>query len=150
MSPPSGVAVFDTNVVVSGFLSPHFGPGRIVEWLRRGAVRAGLDDRIISEYEEVLSRPEFCLPRHEVAIVLKRIQSQAAFAIVAPAHLVRGLPDTDDAPFAECAIALECPLVSGNTKHFPSTVIGSLPVLTPRQFIDASETGESTSTTAPD
>jgi len=107
MSDAPEVAVFDTNVLVSGFLSPHGDPGRIVEWLRSGAVRAGLDDRIISEYEEVLTRPEFTLPRHEVAIVLKRIQSQAAFAVVSPAHLVRGLPDADDAPFAECALALE-------------------------------------------
>lgn len=72
MSDAPGVAVFDTNVLVSGFLSPHAAPGRIVEWLRSGAVRAGLDDRIIAEYEEVLTRPEFGLPRHEVAIVLKR------------------------------------------------------------------------------
>lgn len=131
------VAVFDTNVLVSGFLSAHGPPGLIVDWLRSGAVRAGLDDRIIAEYEDVLFRPELDLPRHEVAIVLKRIQSQAAFAVVSPAHLVRGLPDADDAPFAECAIALACPLVSGNARHFPSKAIGKLTVLTPRQFVDA-------------
>ncbi|MFM8707868.1 MAG: putative toxin-antitoxin system toxin component, PIN family [Planctomycetia bacterium] len=136
---PAGVAVFDTNVLVSGFLSPHGAPGRIVEWLRSGAVRAGLDDRIIAEYEDVLRRPEFDLPRHEVSIVLRRIHSLAAFAVVSPDHLVRGLPDADDAPFAECAIALACPLVSGNTRHFPSAVIGKLTVLTPRQFVDTSE-----------
>jgi len=136
MSDRPGVVVFDTNVLVSGFLSPHAAPGRIVEWLRSGAVRAGLDDRIITEYEEVLARPEFQLPRHEVAIVLKRIQSQAEHAIVTPAHLIRGLPDPDDAPFAECARALACPLVSGNTRHFPAKAIGKLTVLTPRQFVD--------------
>jgi len=141
MSDSPGVAVFDTNVLVSGFLNPHGAPGRIVDWLRSGAVRAGLDDRIISEYEDVLLRPEFELPRHEVAIVLKRIQSQAAFAVVSPAHVVRGLPDPDDAPFAECSLALECPLVSGNTRHFPAAAIGKLTVLTPRQFLDAAEKG---------
>lgn len=70
MSDRPGVAVFGTNVLVSGFLSPHGAPGQIVEWLRSGAVRAGLDDRIISEYEDVLTRPEFNLPRHEVSMVL--------------------------------------------------------------------------------
>lgn len=139
MSDAPGVAVFDTNVLVSGFLSPHGAPGRIVEWLRSGAVRAGLDDRIIAEYEEVLTRPEFDLPRHEVAIVLRRIQSQAAFAVVSPTHLVRGLPDADDAPFAECALALECRLVSGNTRHFPAAAVGHLSVVTPRQFVDSGE-----------
>jgi predicted nucleic acid-binding protein len=100
-----------------------------------------IDDRIISEYEDVLLRPELELPRHEVSIVLKRIQSQAAFAVVSPAHVVRGLPDPDDAPFAECSLALECPLVSGNTRHFPAAAIGKLTVLTPRQFVDAGEKG---------
>lgn len=139
MSDRPRVAVFDTNVLVSGFLSPHGAPGRIVEWLRSGAVRAGLDDRIISEYEDVLARPEFKLPRHEVSIVLRRMLAQAEYAVVTPAHLVRGLPDADDAPFAECARALECPLVSGNARHFPSAAIGSLAILTPRQFVDAGE-----------
>jgi predicted nucleic acid-binding protein len=137
MTDRPGVAVFDTNVVVSGFLSPHGAPGRIVEWLRSGAVRAGLDDRILAEYEDVLTRREFDLPRHEVSIVLRRIQSQAIYAVVSPADLVRGLPDADDKPFAECAKALGCPLVSGNARHFPSAVIGGLSVLTPRQFVDS-------------
>jgi len=141
MSDRPGVAVFDTNVLVSGFLSPHGAPGQIVEWLRSGAVRAGLDDRIIAEYEEVRQRPEFTLPRHEVLIVLRRIQSQAEYAVVRPAQLVRGLPDADDAPFAECAIALGCHLVSGNARHFPSAAVGTLTVLTPRQFVDASGKG---------
>lgn len=137
MSDGPSVAVFDTNVVVSGFLSPHRAPGRIVEWLRSGAVSAGLDDRIIAEYEEVLARSEFGLPRHEVSLVLKRIQSQAKHAVVLPAHLISGLPDIDDAPFAECAKALECPLVTGNSRHFPATAVGKLTVMSPRQFVEA-------------
>ena len=136
MSDCPGVAVFDTNVLVSGLLSPHGPPGRIVEWLRSGAVRAGLDDRIISEYEEVLARPELDLPRHEVSIVLRRIQAQAAYAVVAPVHLVHDLPDADDAPFVECARALDCPLVSDSSRHFPAAATSSLTVLTPRQFVD--------------
>lgn len=137
MSAALHVAVFDTNVLVSGFLNPHGAPGRIVEWLRSGAVRAGLDDRIIEEYEEVLARPEFDLPRHEVRIVLRRIQSLAEYAIVSPQHVVHGLPDVDDTPFAECAVALGCALVSGNSRHFPRKAIGELTILTPRQFVDA-------------
>lgn len=133
------LAVFDTNVVVSGFLSPHGAPGRIIEWLRDGAIRAGLDDRIVAEYEEVLARPEFDLPRHEVHIVMRRIYSFAEYAVVTPRHVVRELPDSDDIPFAECAMALGCALVSGNTRHFPSASIGNLTVITPRQFVDAIE-----------
>ena len=134
MSDRPGVAVFDTNVLVSGFLSPHGGPGRIVEWLRSGAVRAGLDDRIIADYEEALARPEFNLPRHDVSIVLRQIKSQAEYAVITPAHIVRGLPDADAAPFAECALALDCRLVTGNGPLFSAAAIGSLIVVSPRQF----------------
>ena len=59
-------AVFDTNVLVAGFLSPAGPPGRIVEWLRVGSVVAVLDDRIFAEYAEVLVRPAFCLPAGEL------------------------------------------------------------------------------------
>ena len=131
------VAVFDTNVLVSGFLNARGAPGRIVEWLRSGAVRAGLDDRIVAEYEEVLARPELGLPTHEVGTVLRRIRSMAVYAVVSPRDVVHGLPDSDDAPFAECAIALGCDLVSGNRRHYPPSAVSNLPVLSPRQFVDA-------------
>lgn len=137
------IAVIDTNVLVSGFLSAQGAPGRIVEWLRSGVVRAGLDDRIITEYEDVLARPELDLPRHEVRIVMRRILSMAEFAEVSPAHIVKELPDADDAPFVECALALGCSLVSGNSRHFPPDVIGGITLLTPRQFVDAFSGAES-------
>jgi uncharacterized protein len=133
------LAVFDTNVLVSGFLNPHGAPGRIVEWLRSGAVQAGLDDRIAAEYDDVLTRPELDLPKHEVRIVMRRILAFAAFADVYPRHVVNGLPDSDDAPFAECALALGCELVTGNRRHFPRAAVGKLAVLTPRQYVDAVE-----------
>lgn len=62
-------AVFDTNVLVSGFLSPEGPPGRIVDWLRSGTVRAVVVDGILAEYAEVLHRPELALPDREVDIV---------------------------------------------------------------------------------
>ena len=105
-------------------------------WLRSGAVRAGLDDRIVAEYEDVLGRPEFGLPKHEVRIVLRQIQSLAEYAEVLPCHIMKGIPDPDDAPFAECALALDCCLVTGNLRHFPRKAVGSVKVITSRQFVD--------------
>ena len=75
-------AVFDTNVLVAGFLSPAGPPGRIVEWLRAGSVVAVVDDRIFSEYAEVLIRPAFCSPEGEVNIVLAAIGARANWAAV--------------------------------------------------------------------
>jgi predicted nucleic acid-binding protein len=95
-------AVFDTNVLVAGFLSPDGPPGRIVEWLRAGSVVAVLDDRILAEYAEVLVRPAFCLPAGDVNVALDAIRARAIWAEVGVGYRML-LPDPDDVPFAECA-----------------------------------------------
>ncbi len=136
-------AVFDTNVVVSGFLSPAGPPGRIVEWLRNGEVQAVLDDRIMAEYAEVLARPFFRLPVAEVELVLAAIRARSFWVEAATAHIARGLPDPDDAPFLECARAAGVPLVTGNARHFPKSVAGAVTILTPSQFV-AAQKGERT------
>ncbi len=128
-------AVFDTNVVVSGFLSPAGPPGRIVEWLRNGGVQAVLDDRIMAEYAEVLARPVFRLPVAEVELVLAAIRARSFWVEAEAARTVRGLPDPDDAPFVECALASGVPLVTGNLRHFPKSAAKDATVITPAQFV---------------
>jgi putative PIN family toxin of toxin-antitoxin system len=132
-------AVFDTNVLVSGFLSPAGPPGRIVEWLRSGNIQAVLDDRIAAEYSEVLARPAFHLPAAEVEIVLAAIRTNSFWIEAAAGHAARNLPDPDDAPFLECARTAGVPLVTGNTRHFPKSAIGDMQVMTPAQFVAAFE-----------
>jgi len=128
-------AVFDTNVVVSGFLSPAGPPGRIVEWLRNGEVQAVVDDRIMAEYAEVLARPVLRLPVAEVELVLASIRTRAFSVEAAAIHLTHELPDPDDAPFLECAQTAGVPLVTGNIRHFPKSATKGVSVLTPAQFV---------------
>lgn len=128
-------AVFDTNVVVSGFLSPAGPPGRIVEWLRNGSVQAVMDDRIMAEYAEVLARPVFRLPVAEVELMLAAIRTRSFWIEAAAVHLTYELPDPDDAPFLECAYAAGVPLVTGNLRHFPKSAAKDVTVITPAQFV---------------
>ena len=128
-------AVFDTNVLVSGFLSPHGPPGRIVEWLREGSVRAVLDDRILKEYSEVLNGAVFGLPRHEVGLVLDAVRRHAQWVTVPPATTARDVPDPDDAPLLECARSADVVLVTGNTRHYPKRVAVKVRVLTPAEYV---------------
>ena len=128
-------AVFDTNVVVSGFLSPAGPPGRIVEWLRNGEAQAVLDDRIMAEYDEVLKRHQFGLPVSEVYLVLAAIRARSFWVEAEAARTVRGLPDPDDVPFLECALASGVPLVTGNLRHFPKSAAKNATVITPAQFV---------------
>jgi putative PIN family toxin of toxin-antitoxin system len=128
-------AVFDTNVVVSGFLSPSGPPGRLVEWLRNGTVQAVMDDRIMAEYAEVLARPVFRLPAAEVELVLTVIRTRSFWVEAAAQDLAHDLPDPDDAPFLECARTAKVPLVTGNIRHFPKSVAPAVTVITPAQCV---------------
>ena len=132
-------AVFDTNVLVAGFLSPGGPPGRIVDWLRAGSVIAVLDDRIFAEYAEVLVRPAFRLPAGDVQTVLDAIRARAIWAEVGTGYRML-LPDPDDVAFAECTRALEVPLVTGNLRHFPRAACAGVRILTPAQFVTSAGT----------
>lgn len=73
-------AVFDTNVLVSGILSPHGPPGWIVDALQQGVCRAVVDDRIWADYSEVLARPAFGFSTGDVELLLGRIAHYAVRA----------------------------------------------------------------------
>lgn len=51
--------VLDTNVLLSGLLSPSGPPGNIARLITTGAVRVCYDARILVEYRQVLLRPTF-------------------------------------------------------------------------------------------
>ena len=131
--------VVDTNVLVSGLISPHGPPGRIVDWLRAGALELAVDDRILDEYGSVLRRPYFAryFSTADSAELMRYLELNSV-QVVCSRH-ARGLPDPKDAPFWETAYAAGVSLVTGNTKHFPRQPDMVVAVLTPAQFVAQSE-----------
>lgn len=125
----------DTNVIISGLLSPYSHPGEIVRLLVAGRIKLCLDARIFAEYAEVLARPKFKFAHELVAMLLDYIKHNGAFVICEP--LPFDLPDKDDNAFLEASIAgkAEC-LVTGNIKHFPRSACKKMKILTPAQFIE--------------
>lgn len=124
--------VLDTNVVVSGMLSPHGPPGRLIDSLLARRLRLFVDDRILHEYREVLARAKFRFDTDRVNAFLRIM----AFQIPVSAFPVKGLKasDPDDTMFLEVAAASERnTLVTGNTKHFPPAGRGIVRVLTPAE-----------------
>ena len=114
--------VLDTNVLVSGLLTPHGPPGRLVDLLLAGEVTLIYDDRILSEYHEVLERPRFDFDPGDVEDVLKLFATEGE-AVTAPPLAVE-LPDPDDLPFVEVATAGRADaLVTGNLRHYPAAVL---------------------------
>jgi putative PIN family toxin of toxin-antitoxin system len=127
--------VLDTNVVVSGLLTAFGPPAQIIDLASSGDITLVVDDRILSEYEDVLTRPRLGFDALEIADFL-RLAEDAEHTIGAP--LPFALADPDDEPFLEVAIAGAVDaLVTGNEKHFrvPGGRL-AVPILSPRRFLE--------------
>lgn len=128
--------VLDTNVLVSGMLRASGPPGRILDFILDGALGIVADDRVISEYVEVLACPRFGFDPREAGAVLALLDNRARRLVPPPLHC--RLPDPDDLPFLELAAASGAPLVTGNARHFvPTKGSHSAFVQTPAEFLDA-------------
>ena len=127
--------VLDTNVLVSGLLSPFGPPGEIVRMVSSGAVVLCVDARLLAEYDDVLARPKFGFDPDSVAALLDYIDFRSEVVVSAP--LGQRLPDPDDEPFLEVAAACRADyLVTGNLVHFPPDVRVGVTVLSPAQFVE--------------
>ncbi|NTW29514.1 MAG: putative toxin-antitoxin system toxin component, PIN family [Coriobacteriia bacterium] len=126
--------VLDTNVLVSGLLSPFGPPGEIVRMVSSGEITLCLDARILSEYEDVLARPKFGFDEDAVAALLDYIDYRGHATASSP--LGQRLPDPADEPFLEVALACgaEC-LVTGNLIHFPPDARQGMNVVAPIEFL---------------
>jgi len=126
-------AVVDTNVLVSGLLKPYSHPGAIVRLLAGGHIQLVYDARIIAEYREVLYRPLFGFKPTEIESLLDYVKD--AGLAVATTPLSARLPDADDEPFLEAALAeAGAVIVTGNQKHFTSELCSGVQVFSPVDF----------------
>lgn len=127
--------VVDTNVLVSGIINPHGSPGRIVDSMVSHALTILYDDRILSEYREVLMRPLFSFRRSDVDALLDFVEF-AGQHVTAGAVLIT-LPDLTDLPFLEVAISGSADaLVTGNQRHFkPVRGRHAVPIVSPVELL---------------
>lgn len=127
--------VVDTNVLVSAIINPDSPPGWIVESILTWKITALYDDRIFSEYREVLMRPAMGFDPADVNRVLDAILETGEY--VSGVSLDVELPDESDLPFLEVAAAgLADALITGNGKHYkPRKGKHSVKIITPRDFV---------------
>jgi putative PIN family toxin of toxin-antitoxin system len=125
------VLVMDTNVLVSGLLSPHSYSARLLRLALDRQVQIAFDERILAEYREVLARPKFPFYHDQIDALLTQIEEEGLN--ITPPPLLVNLPDPDDLPFLEVAIASKADfLVTGNKKHYPSKMCRGIKVVSPR------------------
>jgi len=127
--------VLDTNVFVSGLLTPFGSSGEIVRMLSAGILILQYDSRILLEYQEVLHRPKFQFEKEHIDTLLAHVKQNGQLIPASP--LKKHLPDSDDEPFLEVAIAgrAAC-LITGNKSHYPQQSQHGMKILSPSEFID--------------
>ena len=127
--------VLDTNVLVSGLLSPYGAPADIVGMVSSGVLRLCYDARVMVEYQDVLARPKFQFDQKKVKDLL--VFAQQSGEVVAASPLNARLPDVHDEIFLEVALAGRAAfLITGNIKHFPASSRQGVNVVTPQEFLD--------------
>ncbi len=124
--------VLDTNVLVSAILTPFGTPASVLSAVLNGNTPLLYDDRIISEYRQVLMRKKFNFDADLVSHVLDYIEAVGEHISAPPLNIK--LKDPFDLPFVEVAVAGHADvLVTGNKKHFPK--LSGVQILTPTEFL---------------
>ncbi len=124
--------VLDTNVLVSGLLSPHGQPATLLNLIVEKEINILLDERILDEYSEVLMRPRFKFNKNHIHDLLIFLDSIAEWIIPAPLKIT--IPDPDDLPFLEVALSGHAnALVTGNKKDYGSWIQKAV-IMTPTEF----------------
>ena len=127
--------VLDTNVLVSGLLTPFSASGEIVRMVFSGELTVYIDARILAEYKDVLNRPKFKFNKDHIGILLDFVKQYGQFTSSSP--LKDRLPDPDDEPFLEVALAGKVnSLVTGNRNHCPSSGFKGINIFSPPEFLE--------------
>ena len=127
--------VLDTNVVVSGLLQAQGNPAQVLSLVLSGAIQICHDERILAEYAEVLARPRFKFDPKRVREVLNKIETDG-LEIDTSGESNLDLPDADDEPFLEVALAASVDfLVTGNLADYPPEKRRGCNVIAPAAFV---------------
>ena len=127
-------AVIDTNVLVSAMLKWNSVPGNVLSLTFDGPITPILNQEIVAEYREVLSRPKFHLTKDIIDDILESLNAVGIYVDADAIDI--DLPDPKDRIFYEVVMeerkSEDAYLVTGNIKHYPNEPF----IVTPRQMID--------------
>jgi putative PIN family toxin of toxin-antitoxin system len=127
-------AVLDTNVIVSGLLSPRGNARLTLAMAFARKFDLIVSEELFAEYEVVIRRPKFRFRSDEIDEALAEIRRVGE--VVKPTDKVSESPDETDNRFLECAATGSADyLVTGNISHFPKKW-GRTQVVTVRRFLE--------------
>jgi putative PIN family toxin of toxin-antitoxin system len=125
--------VLDTNIVVSAALRPEGLQRTVLSLAISPPARLYVSVPILVEYQQVLSRPRFRLPKGQRQQFLQLLKNRAY--LVEPVRRLAVTSDPHDNIFLECAEAARADyLVTGNLRHFPR-FWRQTKIITSREFL---------------
>ncbi|HUK52534.1 MAG TPA: putative toxin-antitoxin system toxin component, PIN family [Candidatus Binatia bacterium] len=125
--------VLDTNIVVSAAIKPEGLQRTVLVLAMARPARLYVTAPILAEYQSVLARPRFQLPKGQRQQFLQLLKNCAR--VVEPFRTLDVAMDPDDNLFLECAEAARADyLVTGNPRHFPP-FWRQTKIISPRTFL---------------
>lgn len=130
-------AVIDTNVIVSSMLKADSIPGSIINYVKSNTIVPLLNEEIIKEYIDVLTRNRFDFEEATIIEVISIIKEKGIF--LEREQTLEDFIDQDDIVFYEIVMSarstMDAYLVTGNMKHYPIRNY----IVTPREMIEIIE-----------
>lgn len=127
-------AVIDTNIIVSSMLKHNSIPGEIIDLVFSQTIIPLLNDEILEEYRDVLTRNKFGFSDLVIEQTLEVLKMNGIF--IAREQTIEDFIDEDDAVFYEIVMSarqtMDAYLITGNIKHFPIKPF----VVTPKEMLE--------------
>ena len=127
-------AVIDTNVLVSAMLNMNSTPGKVIQSVFIGDTIPMMNEEMVNEYHDVLTREKFHFPCELVDVVLKRFMASGVRVSIQSEDNLE-VSDPKDRCFYAVTMAVrtvyDAMLVTGNIRHFPNKPF----IITPAQFV---------------
>jgi len=120
--------VLDTNIILSAVISYKGYPAKIFDAVVEKEIKMYINEEVISEYKDVLSRDYFKISREKVGRTINIIRKLGVVIISETSSFL--MNDESDRIFYDTAQSAEAWLVTGNIKHYPKKDF----ILTPAGF----------------
>jgi putative PIN family toxin of toxin-antitoxin system len=122
--------VLDTNIIVSAFINPKGTPSDIISLILAKKITMCYDNKIFSEYTEVLKKSKFNFDTILVNEFLDFVRENGEYIIAEPQNVK--FTDEDDKIFYDVYKSSDANyIITGNKKHFPQ----EKNIITPREYI---------------
>ncbi len=127
--------VVDTNVIVSGLLSPTSYTATIIQYWTKKRFDILVSHAILHEYEKVLAYPHLRIARNEREQFIRLVKKAAS--LITPTQTIAVARDPSDNKFLECAVAGRAEyIVSSDPDLLDLKTYQGIAMLAPAAFLE--------------